>query len=275
MKDCMKKSKVNPLEKSPRRKRGVKNPPNSPTSPKSCSSKGSGSCSSKEGDLLKSPRSKSSTKMDTDQLVKSPRTRSGKSVPQKYDLTRPPISPRRPKPSLVIRKPKRAVNLCNIYERPNKETITKESSILETKEVFDFAAMETRESNNVKESKQDFSILEETEKVINEVHKEAKPFSEKNVTFSCVSMRCDEGDLDLPPPPVIRRTWKKAQVASGYKLFCPDSPAKAAYSPHLLSVKLCFMRGLDDGFDSTIDSKSFELPSLPQREFKSKRSLIR
>ena len=214
MKDCMKKSKVNPLEKSPRRKRGVKNPPNSPISPKSCSSKDeprSKSCSSKEGELLKSPRSKSGSKMDTDQLVKSPRTRSGKSVPQKYDLTRPPISPRRPKPSLVIRKPKRAVNLCNIYERPTKE---KDISILETKEVFDFGAMETRELNNVKESpSKDFSILEETEKVIDEVHKETKPFTEKNVTFSCVSMRCEDTDLDLPPPPIIRRTWKKAQVS--------------------------------------------------------------
>ena len=67
---------------------------------------------------------------------------------------------------------------------------------------------------------------------------------------SLVSMKTDvpEDQMSTPPPLKIKRSWKKhlPSFSSGYKLFTPDSPAKAAASPHNLAVKLCFLGRLSE-----------------------------
>lgn len=72
---------------------------------------------------------------------------------------------------------------------------------------------------------------------------------------SLVSMKTgpEPNETNTPPPLKIKRSWKRhlPSFASGYKLFTPESPAKAAASPHNLAIKLCFLGRLTDNSPST------------------------
>ena len=75
-----------------------------------------------------------------------------------------------------------------------------------------------------------------------------KANSDSHVSLVSMKTEVEEGQMSTPPPLKIKRSWKKhlPSFTSGYKLFTPDSPAKAAASPHNLAVKLCFLGRLND-----------------------------
>ena len=130
------------------------------------------------------------------------------------------VSPKRTRSKVqVVPKKKskaRAINLINVF---NETKASKKDEQLESEPLLS----------------QDLSPLE---KVKSESH------------VSLVSMKTDapEDQMSTPPPLKIKRSWKKhlPSFSSGYKLFTPDSPAKAAASPHNLAVKLCFLGRLSE-----------------------------
>ena len=136
------------------------------------------------------------------------------------------VSPKRTRSKVqVVQKKKskaRAINLINVF---NETKASKKDEQLESEPLLS----------------QDLSPLGKLsplEKVKSESH------------VSLVSMKTDvpEDQMSTPPPLKIKRSWKKhlPSFSSGYKLFTPDSPAKAAASPHNLAVKLCFLGRLSE-----------------------------
>lgn len=171
------------------------------------------------------------------------------------------ISPRQRKDSFVSpkrscsvevkkRSKARAVNLVKLFNQPGGGT--NHTSICKTKPEKQITVRRSKD-----ECEPEIQISREMRDY--PIEKTSEPDSH----YSLVSMKTNPdqcGDVLATPPPLkIKRSWKKQICRSftGYKLFTPDSPAKAAASPQNLAVKLCFLGKLSSEDETPLKNERY------------------
>ena len=154
------------------------------------------------------------------------------------------ISPRNRKDSFVSPKrnklvPKkkskvRAVNLSKLFDETNK-VFKKESRSIPS-------APSSSKHDNIPDMEPEEPLQPDHELLLPESEQPILIPDPEQPVVSLVSMKTGPShELETPPPVRIKQRWKKhlPPWRVGYKLFTPDSPAKAAASPHNLAMKLC------------------------------------